>query len=130
MRRDTPLLRKPLLLVFVIALVPFSPGKASADGKFGFYGHRMEPHGSDAEDYSRASWGGGLILVVPIPGAAEIFAFDCGLEMTHFLSETKTFRDPDTGLRTEQQTTQEYWRLFIGSEIGGHGRGFLRPHVG
>jgi opacity protein-like surface antigen len=90
----------------------------------------MKPHQSDAEDYSRSSWGGGLRVVAPVPQLWDIFAFNGGLEITNFLTETKEFRDRTTGLRTEQQTSQDYWRFYLGGQIGGHGRGFLRPHAG
>src|SRR5262249_42450157 len=52
-----------------------------------------------------------------------------GIEWISLLSETHTFQDPQTGLTVEQQTEQEYLRIYLGPEIGPRGAGFFRPHV-
>ncbi len=53
-----------------------------------------------------------------------------GLEIINLLGETIEFSGNITGLRVEQQTSQNYGRIFVGSQIGGHGNGFVRPHAG
>ena len=46
------------------------------------------------------------------------------------LDQTTTFQDQLTGLRVEQQTNQDFFRLYLGGRLGPHGHGFFRPHVG
>ncbi|MFQ5629589.1 MAG: hypothetical protein ACE5I1_12570 [bacterium] len=103
---------------------------AIADGKVGLYGIRMVPRGSDARDFSRAGYGGGVHVVAPVPQLLNFVAGVGGFEIVNLLSETTTFRDRLTGLRIDQETSQNYGRLFIGAQAGGHGNGFIRPHAG
>ena len=116
------------LVAIVLSSMGFS--EAVAGGKAGIYGVRMVPRGAGAKTYSRAGWGAGLNVVVPVPQLSNMFAGVGGLEIVNLLSETTQFRDNITGLRVEQQTSQDYGRIFIGSQIGGHGNGFIRPHAG
>jgi opacity protein-like surface antigen len=111
-----------LLLCFAVS--------ARADGKVELYGVRMDPSDTDSRQFSRPGWGGGLELVAPLPGTATLIAGVFGLEVVNLLSKTKKFSDPLTGLRVEQQTSQNYGRLFVGGQLGPHGRGALRPYVG
>jgi hypothetical protein len=106
------------------------PARAQPIAKLGIYGIRMEPTGEDAKDFSRAGWGAGIHLVVPVPQVANAVAGTIGFEYVNLLEETVEFRDPVTGLRVEQQTSQSYSRLYLGPEVGGHGSGFLRPYAG
>jgi opacity protein-like surface antigen len=101
-----------------------------AGGKISLYGIRMVPSGEDAEDYSRPGWGGGLRVVAPIPQLHNLFAANAGIEAVNLLSRTIVFQDQVTGLRTEQQTDQFFFRTYLGGQIGGHGNGFIRPHAG
>jgi hypothetical protein len=105
-------------------------GEARAGGKIGVYGIRMVPDGADAERYSRPGWGGGLHVVVPAKRVANLLAGVGGIEYINLLNKTIVFRDRVTQLRTEQQTDQYYFRLYLGAQAGGHGNGFIRPHVG
>ncbi len=130
MRVNDPLFKTLAVILFVISLSSITSREACAGGKVGLYGLRMEPHKSDAEDFSRTSWGGGLHLVAPIPQLDNILAGTVGFELVQFLSETVEFRDSTTGMLSEQQTEQNYLRVYVGGQIGGHGRGFLRPHAG
>lgn len=114
--------------VIVILSINFSD--AVAGGKIGIYGIRMVPRGADAEDYSRPGWGIGFHTVVPVPQLSNLLAGTAGFEVINLLSETVEFRDRVTGLKVEQQTDQNYGRFFLGSQIGGHGNAFLRPHAG
>jgi len=113
------------ILLFCIGL-----SEAFAGGKLGIYGILMTPRGDDAKNFSRTGYGGGIHVVVPAPQTLSLFAGTAGFEIINLLSETTTFRDRVTGLRVEQQTSQNYGRLFLGAQIGGHGRGFVRPHMG
>jgi hypothetical protein len=101
-----------------------------AGGKVGIYGIHMVPRGFDAKDFSRPGYGLGIHVVAPLPQLSNLFAGTAGFEAINLLSETKAYRDQVTGLRVEQQTSQDYMRLFIGGQFGGHGNGFIRPHAG
>jgi len=102
----------------------------NAGGKLGIYGIYMVPEGPDATSYSDPGFGLGFHVVAPVSFFADIVAGVGGLEYINLLSATTVFRDRVTGLRTEQQTEQGYFRLFLGGQVGGHGNGFLRPHAG
>ena len=114
-----------LLMLFLICTDP-----GVAGGKVGLYGVYMIPDGLDAKEYSRPGWGGGLHVVLPVPQLSDIFAGVVGLEAINLLSQTTTYQDRITFLRVEQQTSQNYFRLYLGGQVGGHGNGFLRPHAG
>ena len=103
---------------------------AVGSGKVGVYAIRMVPYGQDAETYSRPSWGGGIHAVFPLPVVSQLFAITGGLEFVNFLEKKIELREPTTGLRVDQKTSQDFVRLFVGGQIGGHGNGFLRPHAG
>ena len=103
---------------------------AVGSGKVGVYAIRMVPYGQDAETYSRPSWGGGIHAVFPLPVVSQLFAITGGLEFVNFLGKKIELREPTTGLRVDQKTSQDFVRLFVGGQIGGHGNGFLRPHAG
>jgi hypothetical protein len=105
-------------------------GTVYADGKVGIYGIHMTPIASDAKEYSRPGWGGGVHGVFPIQEWGNMAAGVVGIEGVNLMSKTKAFIDPVTRLRTEQQTSQNYFRLYVGLELGPHGEGFLRPHGG
>ena len=116
------------IMALVVLSIVFSD--AIAGGKVGIYGIRMVPSGKDAGDYSRPGWGGGLHVIVPVPRLRNGLAGVAGLDIVNLLSETIVFSDNFTGLIVEQQTSQDYIRLYIGSQVGGHGNGFIRPHAG
>jgi hypothetical protein len=113
-----------VILLFTVASVSF------AGGKVGLYGIRMVPYGDDAEDYSQTSWGMGLHVVAPVPQLWNFLAGVGGIEYVNMLSDSTDFPDRITGLMVEQRTKQHYLRFFIGSQVGGHGNGFIRPHAG
>jgi len=122
---------KPVSLVlgtFLFLLI--AAGQSTAGGKTGIYGIRMIPYGVDAEQYSSAGWGFGVHAVLPVPGVSNLIAGTGGFEYVNLLDGTETFTDERTGLRVEQQTKQNYYRFYLGAQAGGHGNGFLRPHVG
>lgn len=103
---------------------------AIGGGKIGIYGIYMVPRGPDARSYSDPGGGFGLHLVAPVRSLANILAGVVGFEYINLLSENTQLQDRVTGLRVEQQTDQGYFRIYLGSQIGGHGNGFLRPHAG
>jgi len=119
-----------LPLAFLLATAVALPGTARAQVNLSFHGIHMDPSGQDAKDFSRAAYGGGLHASFPVPQLGNLLAGGVGIELVNMLSETHEFRDAQTGLRVEQQTNQEYFRLYLGPEIGPHGDGFFRPHVG
>ena len=119
--------RMALALACAAALMPLP---ALAGGKLSLYATRIEPNGADAKKFSSPSWGGGLAAVVPLSGTQNLLAFTGGLEGIHMLGQTTEFIDDLTGLRVEQQTSQDYGRLFLGGRFGAHGAGFIRPHIG
>jgi opacity protein-like surface antigen len=121
--------RPGIVLAALAALALFAP-VAHADGKVELFGVRMDPNDVDARRYSRPGWGGGLEAVAPIPGTATMLAGVLGVEVVNLLSHTDKFNDPYTGLRVEQQTSQNYGRLYLGGQVGPHGGGALRPYVG
>lgn len=120
-------LRLRLLLTALLAFC--ITHEALAGGKAGIYLIRMVPYGADAENYSRAGWGGGVRAVLPVPEVFNLFAGTAGFEVVNLLSGTETFRD-QSGLLVNQETNQNYFRLYLGGQVGGHGNGFLRPHAG
>jgi opacity protein-like surface antigen len=116
--------------LLLLAALPCAGPAYGAEGRVGLYGIRMVPSGGDAESFSRPGWGAGIQSVVAMPGAAKMFAGVLGLEFVNLLSETIETYDPQTLLRIEQQTSQNYFRLYAGPEFGPHGFGTFRPHVG
>jgi len=118
------------VILFLVACRLLSVEHAPASGKVGIYAIRMIPYGIDAEQYTRPSWGGGVHAVFPLPVVSQLFAITGGLEIVNFLEKEIDLREPVTGLKVEQKTSQDFVRLFVGAQIGGHGNGFLRPHAG
>lgn len=116
-----------LTVSVLLALVAAVPAPAAT--KVAVYGIHMDPSSQDARDFSDASYGGGIHAVFAAPFLAQLFGASVGIEGVNFKSETHEFRDPDTGLRVEQQTSQDMFRFYLGPEFGPHGFGFLRPHV-
>jgi hypothetical protein len=118
----------PLVLLFAVSIVV--PGAAQGGAKLSFYGVHMDPSGQDAQRFSHASFGAGVHASASVPQLGNALGVVLGVEVINMLSEIHAFSDPQTGLRVEQQTSQDYIRVFLGPEIGPHGDGFFRPHVG
>jgi hypothetical protein len=115
-----------ILIIFISITLP----DVIAGGKAGVYGIYMVPRGEDAKNYSQPGLGFGFHIVVPVPQLANILAGTVGLEFINLLEKTIDYRDRTTGLRVEQNISQNYFRLFIGAQVGGHGNAFFRPHAG
>ena len=118
----------PLLALFLAALSV--PAVARAGVHLSLHGIHMDPSGRDAKNFSRSSYGVGVHTAFSVPQVGDLVAGGFGIELVNMLSETREFRDTQTGLRMEQQTTQDYIRVYLGPEIGPHGLGFFRPHLG
>jgi hypothetical protein len=124
------ILDKFILYVIIIVFVCIGFSDAIAGGKVGLYGIYMVPDGKDAKNYSRPGFGFGLHIVIPAPKLANILAGTAGFEFINLLSRSIDLQEPRTGLLVKQNTNQNYMRLYIGAQVGGHGNGFLRPHAG
>jgi hypothetical protein len=118
------------IVLFIIVFMFIFLSDMLAGGKAGIYGIYMVPRGEDAENYSRPGWGFGLHIVIPVPQLANILAGTAGLEFINLLDKTVQFRDRNTGLLIDQNTNQNYFRLYLGAQVGGHGNAFFRPHAG
>lgn len=115
--------------------VAASPARAQVQGfpwaaKVAVYGAHIVPSEKDARDYSRAGWGGGLRGVIAVPQVENILAFELGFEYVNLLSKKVSLTEPVTGLHVDRETSQEFGRIYLGTEIGGHGHGFIRPFAG
>lgn len=120
-----------LMAVFAAFLLPLPVHAVQSPvEKVEVYVLRMDPLGLDATRFSRLGFGGGVEAVLPLPGTGRLVASTVGFEIVNLLSETEKFKDPSTGLRIEQHTTQNYARLFTGGQLGMHNPVFLRPYVG
>jgi hypothetical protein len=118
------------VILILIIFLSSTLSDAIAGGKAGVYGIYMVPRGEDAKNYSQPGLGFGFHIVVPVPQLANILAGTVGLEFINLLEKTIDYRDRTTGLRVEQNISQNYFRLFLGGQVGGHGNAFFRPHAG
>ena len=117
-------------LVLLLATAVTHPGTARAQIHASLRGIHMEPTGKDARDFSGSAFGGGLHVTVSVPGVEKFLAGSLGIELVSLRSETHEFRDSQTGLRVQQETNQDYFRLYLGPQFGPRGHGFFRPHAG
>ncbi len=113
----------------VLALALAATPALAVGPRAGLYVSRMDPSDRSARDYARPGWGGGLDVSWPVEGSGGLASVIGGLEFSSLFSTVKEFRDGQTGLRVEQHTDQYYGRLFVGGELGPHGRGFLEPYA-
>ena len=118
------------VILILIIFISITLSDTIAGGKAGVYGIYMVPRGEDAKNFSQPGLGFGFHIVVPVPQLANILAGTAGLEFINLLDKTINLRDRTTGLWVEQNTSQNYFRLFIGGQVGGHGNAFFRPHAG
>lgn len=123
-------MRRVLAGLLALAFLSSAAFPARAGGKIELYGIRMVPSDTDSRQYSSPGWGLGVQGVAPLPETATLLALVGGLEVVNLLSSTTHFQDPRTGLRVDQETSQNYGRLFLGARFGAHGGGALRPYGG
>jgi hypothetical protein len=123
-------MRLKVALFLVLAATVLLAAPALAGGRLVFAGLRMDPTDEDARRYSRPGWGAGVEAVAPLPISGNMVAGVFGFDFVNLMTRTVKFREPSTGLRIEQQTHQDYMRLYTGGQLGSHSRGFLRPYVG
>ncbi|MBU0690868.1 hypothetical protein KKC97_11400 [bacterium] len=122
---------RTFLSVMLLLALGLLAGVNSADAhKLGLHGIYMEPNGSDAEEYSDGAVGYGVHFVGAGKKPFNMFGFVIGLENVDLHSDTERLIEPTTLLRVDHKIRQRYTRFFVGAELGGHGRGFLRPHIG
>ena len=117
-------------LACLVGAMAVHPGPARAQFQVSLHGIHMDPSSKDAKDFSSAAFGGGLHVTFPVPHLGDLVAGSLGLELVTLHSETHEFRDSQTGLKVQQETNQDYFRLYLGPQFGPRGRGFFRPHVG
>lgn len=133
MIRSRLLARAARVAAAASALVVLATVAAHAAGtplKVALYGMRIEPSGTDAKQFSKPGWGGGIRAVVSPPVLAHGVALALGFDVANLLDQTTTRYDPQTLLRTDQHTSQNFFRVALGGEIGPHGHGFFRPFAG
>lgn len=118
-----------LALLLAVALI--QPGTARGGQiNLSLHGIHMDPTSKDAKDFSSPAFGGRVQATFPIPHLGEFVAGSLGIELVSLKSETHEFRDSQTGLKVEQQTNQDYFRVYLGPQFGPRENGFFRPHVG
>jgi hypothetical protein len=88
------------------------------------------PSGPEAEDHSGDGVGIGFCAVAPSHRVAKLFALVIGADWVELDSKNRDLDWRDYNAHVRQITTQNYARLYLGGEMGGHGHGFLRPHAG
>ncbi len=103
---------------------------AHAAGKVELYGIYMTPENAAANEGADPGFGLGIQGVLPVSERYDMFAAVGGIEFVNLLSREWVNWDRATGLRTVTETEQNYGRLFVGGQLGPHGRGFFRPHIG
>ncbi len=59
--------------------------------------------------------GVGFHAVLSVPEVHNIFAATSGMEITNLLGKRMRFRDKTTGLRVEQEASQDYKRFYLGA---------------
>ncbi len=89
----------------------------------------MRPEGRDAADYSSSGFGGGATFIFPILSSNDMLRMGGGFEFVNLMSRTKELYDPRTRLRTEQNTNQNFLRIYGGLNVGLRGARFLRPYA-
>jgi len=110
-------------------LLAFAVPSLAATPRFTFYGSRMDPADTQARDFAKPGYGGGVDVSWPMQGTEGLLSVIGGIEASSLLSKVKTFQDQLTGLRVEQHTDQFYARFFVGGELGPHGNGVLQPYA-
>lgn len=118
------------LAVLVLCSIATTATADLANSRIGVHLLYLEPNGEDAKDYSKSAWGGNIELVLAPPQVYDALAFSLGFALVPLDAQTVVFMDRVTGLRTEQQTSQDYFRIYLGGRIGHQGHGFLRPYAG
>ncbi len=122
--------RLVVLFVPMMTLCLLVSAASANNSRLGLHILHVEPNGGDAEQFAEASLGGNIEVVLVPPGVWDAMAFTFGFDGVLLDSQTTKFRDRTTGLRVEQQTRQNFFRLFLGGRVGHQGHGFIRPYIG
>jgi len=117
------------ILLLLLGLAGAREAAAVVPGRVGLHALRLMPRG-DSDDYSDASWGGGLEVIVPLSATGNLVAVDFVGAIVNFESETIIRVDPSSLLRTEQSNSQNLARFGTGLRLGPHGHGLFQPFVG
>ena len=104
------------------------PSASAMDGKLGLHFVYMSPERHEVPPPSPAGWGFGVQLTVPTGPPARL-AGVAGIEYVNLLDESLVLYDPQ-GRYVAQRTDQYLGRLYLGAEVGSHGRSAFRPHLG
>jgi len=93
------------------------------------HGIYMVPDGVQATDYSRPGFGGGATFIFPIGTLPDIMRGGVGIEFVNLLSKSHQYTDRSTGLPYDQETNQNFMRLYFGLYVGSRGTAFYRPYA-
>jgi opacity protein-like surface antigen len=115
-------------LASILALLPATAPAMEGTLAVQFIG--MTPRGKDADLYGENGFGVGFRLIAPFSRTMGHAAGVVGLEFVGMKNQGTIYFDPVTMTNYETQTNQYFGRVSLGLEIGSHGRGLLRPHVG
>ena len=103
---------------------------AIAESRGTFYALLLDPSGSEARELNDPGWGFGAEVAIPLISTHEIVALQAGFDMGNLDSGRSEATDLGGGLITVFTTSQDYYRIFGGAEIGGKPEARIRPHVG
>jgi hypothetical protein len=101
-----------------------------AESRGTFYALLLDPHGSEARDLNDPGWGFGAAVAIPLISTGEIVALEAGFDMGNLDSGRSEATDVGGGLITVFTTSQDYYRIFGGAEVGGRSEARIRPHLG
>jgi len=117
-------------VLFVLACVCMAGVPAFAESRGTFYALMLDPNGSEARELNDPGWGFGAEVAIPLISTREIVALEAGFDMGNLDSGTSEATDPGGGLLTVFTTSQDYYRIFGGAEVGGRSEARVRPHAG
>jgi hypothetical protein len=118
--------RAASVLLWLLAIG--APVMAGSRGTF--YALMLDPSGSEARALNDPGWGFGAEVAIPLISTREIVALGAGFDMGNLDSGQSEATDLGGGLVTVFTTSQDYYRIFGGAEVGGRPGARVRPHAG
>jgi len=109
---------------------PLNGDIARAASKTTTYWALMFPEDDTSGDFVRPGWGGGVRHASTLPLTGSMLSVVLGSEGINLQDTSYYYYDADTYTWETQHTDLNYYRLYIGGQIGGQGGFFLRPYVG
>jgi len=103
---------------------------AFAESRGTFYALMLDPSGNEARELNDSGWGFGAEMAIPLISTNEVVALEAGFDMGNLDSGTSEATDPGGGVLTVFETSQDYYRVFGGAEVGGKPDARVRPHLG